>query len=1158
MTTGLERVRQLALALVCCLVGSLSSASVSAAPPEDTTTEAQPTATSEMSDADQELDARARQVLLLMQGELPAEVDPQMLFVVHLDDPTTAGQLGSVLARLGQAEAEPQAGPDPGTEPVTLEGLDPASAFATAYAAFLRLPAAEREAILAAHAAKRALASRGADEDQRRAALAAETHQLADGLEAYLDGTLDLAIDPSDLVRVDLLNPTELGLSPERRRGSGVREWSGAPEAEGGEPPNEQPADALALAQRRLDRLRARFVALSVDDRAALARVHRERIADAKADAEAAELAAIESARDEVAIAEEISAAESEAEAAAIARDEALQAAAEARTEALRVVANERARLLGIKEAQARYGAGVTRRKAASAEHHEMALEWKRRVDELESSSSFENEKAQLADPMYSDLRADLTSIRKELRTELGRVRDAGENLPALGSPLDTDLPREVDRSELDALRGEVAAKHRELLALEKAVSWELAQGLRDDVVLLNRTRLRLLELASPSLRNSVTGFGAAGVDQVKREFDQISVELNFHALRLRQYRENLSEKLRGATIPLLIGLAQLALAITAYVWWRRRGDGLLQDGEAMIRERQPQMPGQSAMATAIWYVRRVRGPLEILLVVWLLIRQVDVADLPELELLWLVTLWVLLGSAAIKFVDALAARETRFSASTADTSALRIHSLRLVGLNIVGVGLVLSLTSAMVGKGAIYSWVISTCWLLSFPVLLYLVYKWRPIIFRRLETRVEGNRFARWVHGNQSGLMSFPAAMLAAGYLLGSGTFSWAMRQVSGLEATRRLLAYLFRREVAKQAAATQADQRYRPAGASAADAFDPSTAPRELVEEVGAEEVAAVVGMLAQPHATLSAIVGERGAGKSTFLRRVVERLDPELVHAIRCPQAGLAELEAALARLTDDPEARGSTLTAALSRLAPAVIVIDDLHRLVVPAVNGLRDLDAFVRLLRGVDTNVSWVASFGASAWHYVRRARGESVFFEQVVQLPRWTEDQLGVLIRQRCSTAAIDPSFEGLVVPRQSGAPLPDEGDRTEAGYYRLLWDFSNGNPAVAMCAFRDSLFETEDGTLVVRLFEEPPPAQIEALSLSILFVLRAIVQLDLARAMDVQAATQLAPAEVEDALRFCQSRGYIELAEGRYRVVWPWYRTLTTVLRRQHLLSAR
>jgi len=69
------------------------------------------------------------------------------------------------------------------------------------------------------------------------------------------------------------------------------------------------------------------------------------------------------------------------------------------------------------------------------------------------------------------------------------------------------------------------------------------------------------------------------------------------------------------------------------------------------------------------------------------------------------------------------------------------------------------------------------------------------------------------------------------------------------------------------------------------------------------------------------------------------------------------------------------------------------------------------------------------------------------------------------------------------------------------------------------------------------------------------LFVLRAIVQVDFAEVSDIVACTQLPVRDVTDALRFSISHGYVDIVEGRYRISWKWYRTITVVLVRQHLL---
>ena len=110
----------------------------------------------------------------------------------------------------------------------------------------------------------------------------------------------------------------------------------------------------------------------------------------------------------------------------------------------------------------------------------------------------------------------------------------------------------------------------------------------------------------------------------------------------------------------------------------------------------------------------------------------------------------------------------------------------------------------------------------------------------------------------------------------------------------------------------------------------------------------------------------------------------------------------------------------------------------------------------------------------------------------------------------------------------------------------------------MALQAWSESLFVGEESQRpVVQLFEEPSPKAVEKLPLTLLFVLRAIVQLDLASEEEIASCTQLPAADVADAIRFSITHGFVERVEDRVRLSWHWYRTITLVLVRKHLLVA-
>jgi hypothetical protein len=192
----------------------------------------------------------------------------------------------------------------------------------------------------------------------------------------------------------------------------------------------------------------------------------------------------------------------------------------------------------------------------------------------------------------------------------------------------------------------------------------------------------------------------------------------------------------------------------------------------------------------------------------------------------------------------------------------------------------------------------------------------------------------------------------------------------------------------------------------------------------------------------------------------------------------------------------------VAAELARQAPLVFLIDDAHRLVRPAIGGLEGLDRLADFARAVRGDASWVLSIDAAAWQYVSRARGERVFFDEVHALPRWSEQAIAELIRSRSELAKLRPSFDEIVIPRRldmsaEAIERPTLQQRAEFGFYRILWDYAQGNPAVALhfwlesLWFRQSPIEIGEGVdaentdeekpdaadtdaLVVRLFSEP------------------------------------------------------------------------------------
>ncbi|MEM6959157.1 MAG: AAA family ATPase, partial [Myxococcota bacterium] len=293
--------------------------------------------------------------------------------------------------------------------------------------------------------------------------------------------------------------------------------------------------------------------------------------------------------------------------------------------------------------------------------------------------------------------------------------------------------------------------------------------------------------------------------------------------------------------------------------------------------------------------------------------------------------------------------------------------------------------------------------------------------------------------------------------------------------------------------------------------------------------------------------AIVGEQGAGRTHALRALGEGL------FVQCP-SDRTQLWAVVAEAAGAEAVTADAVEAALKAKDVHAVYIDDAHRLIRPVIGGLRVFDAFVQ--EACETELAWAMSFNEPCWNYLRRARSERTVFDDVHELPRWSKDAVGELVEVQAQRAGILPSYDDLSSPRSRDyADIVEGRETAKRDYVQVLWDYTRGNPSLVQHFFRESL-GMRDGRVYVHLFETPKAEALDALPGTMLFVLRAIAQLEDATAADVVACTDLPAADVADSLRIAVARGVLRSKNHRHRITPQWFRLVMTVLRRQHLLA--
>lgn len=364
---------------------------------------------------------------------------------------------------------------------------------------------------------------------------------------------------------------------------------------------------------------------------------------------------------------------------------------------------------------------------------------------------------------------------------------------------------------------------------------------------------------------------------------------------------------------------------------------------------------------------------------------------------------------------------------------------------------------------------------------------------------------------------------------LLLSGSRRRILRFVSNFELGRRVLAHIFRQEVERQAEAQSL--------AVEGDPLPEHLQTRllgggDLVSKVHRKQMRSILEMAEGDDGWFVAIAGERGLGKSTLLQRLKKNIGDRMI-VVDCPVTGLQDLISALKSgvgLSADPGVRMEGLRMALGERGIEVLAIDNAHRLASPKIGGLEDFERLLELVRQLGLGSSWIFALDSIAWQYIRSARSGATGNTSIISLERWSEDEIGELMTNSASAAGIEPDFSRLVLPRRLDEMAYEaESDRKQHGFSRILWYASDGNPAVALRHWNDSLRVLENGKVAVHLFAQRSMEDLEDLNLTTQFILRSIVQMEYATVEDILETTRLPEGDVRNSIRGLLVRGLIE-----------------------------
>ena len=795
------------------------------------------------------------------------------------------------------------------------------------------------------------------------------------------------------------------------------------------------------------------------------------------------------------------------------------------------------------------------------------------RIAELAVSLRDVEPASEQADQLYESIVAELQTARTRLNEALDTWGSpSGMHSYSAGFELDSvDVERFQERiahgRELMARLGVNESTGR---SLETVLRWDAVKYRGRHVELLNGLRISSLNTLTPLKRRLVLGISREGIKQLDRE-------VNHALLMARLYREKRLKQIRDAGAlsrdlfvigSLTYALVRLALVISAILLvrsrWREWSDRLrrrlFRSARTVSQKRRNNALLDTLRSIAPWFLYLVA----VVAIRWALKTFVT---LPEFDVVYQVAVIYGLYRLAIELLVALVVRigrhyKLRMAAARQEKL---LSTVRWVMRVVTPIVLLLLVSGRVLGRGYLYHLVTMFTWLVAGAALIAIVFSWRHITAEAfLEVQPTGRlaRMVRSSNGRWYGVLIAPACFM---WMAGRAVLAIARDFALGFEQTRRGLAFIFLRRIEKQAETLgYAEADLDSLAPSILEAFsEEAVSSEQLVVDFfpGLDEFSKRLGNW-RDNGTRGAylLTGERGCGKTTWLGKIDAGDLPKTIVSLGRRPKDTDELASTFGEAVF-PKTKATwtidDLQKSLENGPRRIVVVDLAQHLFLSTVGGYDTFDAFADLIEHTHDSVFWLCSMSGLAWQRLRAVRATQIVFRGHQALEGWPEDRVRELIRTRVAAAGIRPNYGDLVVDRMEGVSAQARLIESEEGYTRLLWDYSDGNPRVALHFYLRSLVPDSPTSAKVRLFKGPPVEQLGSFDEAALFSLAAIVTHENATLGETAMVTGFSERLCRIHLDRLLELGALRIDDERYRVTTYWHRAAIRLLRRRNLLMA-
>lgn len=251
--------------------------------------------------------------------------------------------------------------------------------------------------------------------------------------------------------------------------------------------------------------------------------------------------------------------------------------------------------------------------------------------------------------------------------------------------------------------------------------------------------------------------------------------------------------------------------------------------------------------------------------------------------------------------------------------------------------------------------------------------------------------------------------------------------------------------------------------------------------------------------------AIVGEKGAGKSIFIRLMMKEVftkhdvvEINFTDTVWQPEEIIQKIAGELK--IKDPENLEELIDSINRKKKRIVVILENIQNCYIRNISGFEALEQLMFLISETNKNILWVTSSTRYGWLFLDKVMNVGDYFTHAAETDNLTAVQIKDLVLRRHMASGYQLRFlpDEATKKSRSYKKVMDSEEKTQEHlrdkYFDKLSKLSEGNPSIAMIYWIRSIKEFDDTHFYISPFEFGAIRRIDELDSNELFSLAAFV----------------------------------------------------------------